>query len=54
MKKKRDKKFGLSRETVRELTAPEDKSALRQVMGGSCQLTPSATHCSNACFDNQG
>jgi hypothetical protein len=43
MKKTRDKKFGLSRETIRELTTPNDQSALRNVAGGSCTLTPS-TH----------
>jgi hypothetical protein len=26
MKKTRDKKFGLARETIRELTSPEDKA----------------------------
>lgn len=43
MKKTRDKRFGLSRETIRELTTPEDRRALRQVVGGgSCDLTPSS------------
>jgi hypothetical protein len=41
MKKTRDKRFGLSRETIRELTTPEDRA--RVAGGGSCNLTPS-TH----------
>jgi len=40
MKKTRDKRFGLSRETIGELTTPEDRA---RVVGGSCNLTPS-TH----------
>jgi len=53
MKKKRDKKFGLSRETVRELTSPEGKPApgLAQVVGGSC-ASGATTHCSLNCLDN--
>ncbi len=42
MKKTRDKRFGLSRETIRELTTPADWTALRPVVGGSCNLTPSS------------
>ena len=52
MKRVRDKKFGLARETIRELTSPEDKNALARVVGGSCNITPSGTHCSNNCLDN--
>jgi hypothetical protein len=52
-KKTRDKKFGLTRETVRELTSPEDKEALGRVVGGSCGYTSPSTHCTNLCIDNQ-
>lgn len=48
-KKTRDKKFGLARQTVRELTSPEDQEALAQVVGGSCAQTSPSTHCSNLC-----
>jgi hypothetical protein len=52
MKKTRDKKFGLARETVRELTAPEDREALARVVGGSCGRVGPSTHCSALCvFD---
>lgn len=52
-KKKRDKKFGLSRETLRVLITPEE---LRQVAGGngegeideSC-VPGGTTHCTNLC-----
>jgi DeoR/GlpR family transcriptional regulator of sugar metabolism len=54
MKKKRDKKFGLSRETIRELTTLEDRNALRQVVGGSCELTPSTHGAGVHCLDNRG
>jgi hypothetical protein len=54
MKRTRDKKFGLARETIRALTTPEDKAALARVVGGSCTLTPSGTHCSNNCLDDRG
>lgn len=53
MKKTRDKKFGLSRETVRELTSPEDKAALGRVVGGSCTYTSPSTHCTNLCIEEQ-
>lgn len=51
MKKTRDKKFGLTRETIRELTSPEDREALAQVVGGSCRPVGGSTHCSNRCID---
>ncbi|HEY0477717.1 MAG TPA: hypothetical protein VGD37_09340 [Kofleriaceae bacterium] len=53
MKKTRDKKFGLSRETVRELTTPDGKASpeLARVVGGSC-TSGATTHCSNYCIDN--
>jgi hypothetical protein len=54
MKRTRDKKFGLARETIRELTSPEDQAALARVVGGSCGFTPSGTHCSNNCLDDRG
>lgn len=54
MKRDRSKKFGLARETIRELTRPEDKDALARVIGGSCDITPSGTHCSNNCLDDRG
>jgi hypothetical protein len=54
MKRTRDKKFGLTRETVRELTSPEDQEALRRVVGGSCTYTSPSTHCTNLCIDEQG
>jgi hypothetical protein len=54
MKRVRDKKFGLARETIRQLTSPEDKDALARVVGGSCDITPSGTHCSNNCLDDRG
>lgn len=53
MKRTRDKKFGLARETIRALTTPEDKAALARIVGGSCTLTPSGTHCSNNCLDDR-
>jgi hypothetical protein len=53
VKKTRDKKFGLTRETVRELTSPEDKEALGRVVGGSCGFTSPSTHCSNYCVEEQ-
>lgn len=55
--KKRDKKLGLSRETLRELTTPENKATLRQVVGrtdggdeidGTC-IPGGTTHCTNLC-----
>lgn len=51
MKRVRDKRFGLARETIRELTSPED---LARPNGGSCELTPS-THARgvNCLPDNQ-
>jgi hypothetical protein len=54
MKRTRDKKFGLARETIRELTSPDDQAALARIVGGSCGYTPSATHCSNYCLDDRG
>jgi hypothetical protein len=54
MKKTRDKRFGLSRETIRELTNPEDRSALRRVVGGSCGMTPSTHAAGVHCLDNNG
>jgi hypothetical protein len=54
MKRMRDKRFGLSRETIRELTTPRDLSALRQVVGGSCELTPSTHAAGVHCLDNNG
>jgi len=48
----RDRKFGLSSETIRELTTPEDKGALRLVAGGSCNLTPS-THGGVHCLEGK-
>jgi|SwirhirootsSR3_FD_contig_31_7808743_length_281_multi_2_in_0_out_0_1 hypothetical protein len=53
MKKTRDKKFGLARETIRELTSSEDKAALARVVGGSCGPQGPSTHCTNLCIDNQ-
>ena len=53
MKKIRDKRFGLSRETIRELTTPNDQNALRNVAGGSCTLTPSTHARGVVCFDDQ-
>jgi len=53
MKKTRDKKFGLARETVRELTSAEDKEALGRVVGGSCGYTSPSTHCSARCVFDQ-
>lgn len=53
MKKTRDKKFGLARETVRELTSPEDREALGRVVGGSCAWTSPSTHCSAHCVFEQ-
>jgi hypothetical protein len=53
MKRNRDKKFGLARETIRELTNPEDQAALARVIGGSCTFTPSGTHCSNNCLEDR-
>jgi len=54
MKKTRDKKFGLARETIRELSNTEDKEALGRVVGGSCAYTSPSTHCSAMCIDEQG
>jgi hypothetical protein len=53
MKKKRDKKFGLSRETVRELTTPDGRPGpeLEQVVGGTCEFG-ATTHCTNHCLEN--
>ena len=51
MKKTRDKKFGLTRETIRELTSPEDREALAHVVGGSCKPFAASTHCSARCID---
>jgi len=54
MKRIRDKKFGLARETIRELTSSDDQAALARVVGGSCNITPSGTHCSNDCLNDRG
>lgn len=54
MKKTRDKRFGLSSETIRELTIPRDRHALRQVGGGSCELTPSTHAAGVHCLENNG
>ena len=55
MKKTRDKKFGLARETIRELTGPEATDALRRVVGGSCTyVTAASTHCTNNCLEDRG
>lgn len=51
MKKTRDKKFGLTQETIRELTSPEDREALAQVVGGSCRPFGPSTHCSKFCVE---
>ncbi|HEX8109018.1 MAG TPA: hypothetical protein VF516_14900 [Kofleriaceae bacterium] len=48
----RDKKFGLARETIRELTSPEDKAALARVVGGSCAPMAPSTHCTALCIDD--
>ena len=54
MRKRRDKRFELSRETVRELVTPDDKAALKQVAGGSCGMSPSSHGLTVNCLDNQG
>jgi hypothetical protein len=54
MKRRRDKRFGLSRETVRELVTPDDKGALKQVVGGgSCEDRNSSHGLTVLCLDNQ-
>jgi hypothetical protein len=55
MKKARDKRFGLARETIRELTGPDATDVLRRVVGGSCTyMTAKSTAATNTCLENQG
>ena len=54
-KKKRDKRLGLSTETLRELNTPEDKARLRQAVGGTGDeidgtcIPGGTTHCNSLC-----